>query len=86
MLPSLDYSRYAVLFAARLAEIERREAGEQENSQERKDRLDEEEERERWSVVQSGALLAAHSLRQPPLRIGTYSASISTQAKVDLRF
>jgi hypothetical protein len=86
MLPALDYSRYAVLFAEQLAELERREAGEQVNRAERDDRMDEEEERERWNVVQSGALLAAHSLRQPPRRIGSYGASVSAQAKVDLRF
>lgn len=46
----------------------------------------EEEERERWTLIQTGALQAAHSLHQPPLRIGSYGAMGSAEAKVDVRF
>jgi hypothetical protein len=44
------------------------------------------EERERWDLIQNGALQAAHTLRMPPLRIGSYRPLQSTDQKVDLKF
>ncbi len=47
---------------------------------------EDEEERERWSLIHDGALRAAHSMRLPFFRIGSYRAPTAPQAKVDLRF
>lgn len=47
---------------------------------------EDEEERERWSLIHDGALRAAHAMRLPFFRIGSYRAPSVPQAKVDLRF
>jgi hypothetical protein len=46
----------------------------------------EEEERERWTLIQSGAIQAAHVLRPRPLRIGSYGPLGKAENTVDVRF
>jgi hypothetical protein len=45
-----------------------------------------EEERELWIRIQSGAIQAAHVLRPRPLRIGSYTALGNADNTVDVRF
>jgi hypothetical protein len=46
----------------------------------------EEEERELWTRIESGAIRAAHVLRPRPLRIGRYAALENADNTVDVRF
>jgi hypothetical protein len=75
------YSRYVLLLSG--SELDENEVtdGIEEQAEE-----EDEEERERWSLIHDGALRAAHSMRHPFFRAGSYRPPTAAEAKVDLRF